>query len=211
MEDNEDKNTSLTQIIMQLIEIKKPQNVQQLINLVNDKTSIPEAEILEQIVRLNCQGKISLKELPRPTVRKLSAYLKTREAHWYWITLILATAAAISAFTIPEDTYPLIYMRYLLGSVFILWLPGYSFMKALFPREPPIKTSSKSLDSIERVALSIGMSIALVPTVGLLLNYTPWGIRLTPIILSLMTLATVLATVGMIREHELQLMEENKQ
>jgi uncharacterized membrane protein len=46
-----------------------------------------------------------------------------------------------------------------------------------------IKTSTENLDPIERIALSLGMSIALVPIVGLLLNYTPWGIRLTPIVL----------------------------
>ena len=92
------------------------------------------------------------------------------------------------------------YIRYLLGSIFILWLPGYTFIKALFPTHVPIKTSSESLDTIERVVLSIGMSLALVPIVGLLLNYTPWGIRLAPVTLSLLGLSVTFATVAMIRE-----------
>ena len=58
----------------------------------------------------------------------------------------------------------MVYARYLLGSLFVLFLPGYTFIKALFP--------AKQLDSIERTALSIGMSLALVPMIGLLLNYT---------------------------------------
>ena len=45
------------------------------------------------------------------------------------------------------------------------------------------------------------MSLALVPLVGLLLNYTPWGIRLTPITISLLALTTLLSVTGILREH----------
>jgi len=38
------------------------------------------------------------------------------------------------------------------------------------------------IDGIERVALAFGTSIAVVPLVGLVLNFTPWGIRLVPIL-----------------------------
>jgi uncharacterized membrane protein len=174
---------------------------------VKEKTVIPETKIIEHIIRLQSQGKITLKPLPTPPPQKLSIYLKTKEAYWYWITLILAATTTITTFTIPENAYPIVYIRYLLGTVFVVWLPGYSFIKALFPTEPPFKTSAKSLDSIERLALSIGMSLALVPIIGLLLNYTPWGIRLTPIVLSLLVLTTIFATVGIIREHKSQLKE----
>jgi uncharacterized membrane protein len=46
------------------------------------------------------------------------------------------------------------------------------------------------------------MSLALTPIVGLILNYTPWGIRLTPIVLSLLALTIVFATAAIIREHK---------
>ena len=205
MNNNPEENSSLTKAIIQLIENKKPQNVQQLVNLAKEKTAIAESKIIMHIIQLQSQGKIQLKSLPTRHPRELSIYLKTRDAYWYWITLILAATTTITAFTIPEDAYPIVYIRFLLGTLFVIWLPGYSFIKALFPTEPPIKTSSKNLDSIERLALSIGMSLALVPIIGLLLNYTPWGIRLTPIVLSLLILTTIFATVGVIREHKSQL------
>jgi len=197
--------SSLTQIIIQFVENKKPQNVQQLISLVKERTSIPESEIVEHILRLQSQGKITLEPLPTPIPEKISVYLKTKEASWYWATVILAITTTITVFTVPEDAYPIVYIRYLLGTLFVIWLPGYSFIKALFPTEPPFKTSSKSLDSIERLALSIGMSIALVPIIGLLLNYTPWGIRQTPIVLSLLVATSIFATAGIIREHRSQI------
>ena len=58
------------------------------------------------------------------------------------------------------------------------------------------------METIERLALSIGMSLVLVPIVGLILNYTPWGIRLTPITLSLLALTIVFATAALFREYQ---------
>jgi uncharacterized membrane protein len=74
-------------------------------------------------------------------------------------------------------------------------------MKTLYPSKVPITTSSENLDTIERIALSLGLSIALTAIVGLMLNYTPWGIRLTPITLSLLVLTIVFATAAVLREY----------
>jgi uncharacterized membrane protein len=75
------------------------------------------------------------------------------------------------------------------GSLFTLFLPGYSLIEVLYPRED-------ELSPLERLALSLGLSLALVPLVGLLLNYTPWGIRLDPVMaaLSMLTLALLLVS-----------------
>ena len=53
----------------------------------------------------------------------------------------------------------------------MLFFPGYSLILALFPKKDQI-------GGIERVALSFGLSIATVPLIGLILNYTPLGITL---------------------------------
>jgi len=191
----------ITETIIQMVKEKKPENVEQLVNLLKEKFSIPEHKIIEYILQLQSEGKITLKKPSKPTPQSLIAYLKT-EAHWYWITMILAVTTTLVVFTIPENLFPLVYIRYLLGAIFVLWLPGYSFVKALFPTGATNEKSSGNLDFIERIALSMGLSLALVPIVGLLLNYTPWGIRLTPIVLSLFALTTVFATAAVIREHQ---------
>jgi len=185
---------ALAKTIIQLIEDKKPRNVQQLVDLAKEETSVPKHEIIEHVLRLQSQGKITLKELPTPPPWKLSTYLKTKEAYWYWTTIVLILATTLTVFTVPENAYPLVYLRYLLGSIFVLFFPGYSLIKALFP--------TKELDNIERLALSIGMSLALVPITGLLLNYTPWGIRTTPVTLSLLALTIIFATAAILREHQ---------
>jgi uncharacterized membrane protein len=74
--------------------------------------------------------------------------------------------------------------RIVLGLPFVLFFPGYVLVAALYPRRD-------DLDGVERIALSLGLSLAVVPLIGLVLNYTPWGIRLTPILLSLAVFITV--------------------
>lgn len=80
-------------------------------------------------------------------------------------------------------------LRVILGLPLVLFFPGYILIAALFPRR-------SALDSIERVALSFGLSIAVVPLIGLILNYTPWGISLYPILISLTTFIVVISIVA---------------
>lgn len=75
--------------------------------------------------------------------------------------------------------------RIALSLAFVLLLPGYVLLAALYPRK-------NDLDLAERLALSLGLSIAVVPLIGLALNYSPWGIRLNPI-LAFVTLFIVIA------------------
>jgi len=79
---------------------------------------------------------------------------------------------------------------------FVLFIPGYVALEALFPK-------GQELDGIERLALSVGLSLAMVPLVGLLLNYTPWGIRLDLIMISLTMLTVGLALVAFARRFRL--------
>jgi hypothetical protein len=198
-------NKKITELIIAIVKKERPENVEQLVNRIKNKFDIPEHEIIKYVLQLQSKGTIRLKK-SKPTPHNLAAYVKT-EAGWYWITMTLAAATTLVVFTVPENAYPLIYIRYVLGTIFILWLPGYSFTKALFPTKPTDKKPAGNLDSIERIALSIGLSLALVPIVGLLLNYTPWGIRLTPILLSLLALTTIFATAAVIREYQAQIKE----
>ena len=72
-------------------------------------------------------------------------------------------------------------IRIILGLPFILFIPGYILVFSLFPE----KKTDHGIDIIERIALSLGLSLAVVPLIGLGLNYTIWGIRLEPILFSL--------------------------
>jgi uncharacterized membrane protein len=87
-------------------------------------------------------------------------------------------------------------LRIVLGLPFILFFPGYTLVAALFPRKV-------DLAGLERIALSFGLSIAVVPLVGLILNYTPWGIELYPILVSITIVILVTSGVAWYRRHRL--------
>ena len=68
----------------------------------------------------------------------------------------------------------------LLAVLLVLFIPGYVLVAALFPGA--LMPEKLEIDWVERIALSFGLSIAVVPLLGLLLNFTPWGIRFAPIL-----------------------------
>jgi uncharacterized membrane protein len=70
------------------------------------------------------------------------------------------------------------FLRIILGLPFALFLPGYLLMAVLFPEKD-------EFDGLARIALSMGLSIIIVPLIGLLQNFLSSGVRLMPMMLSL--------------------------
>jgi len=137
------------------------------------------------------KGTLNLKHTHPPT--NLKNYFISLENAWFWATTILVTTTLIVVFTINTST--LLYIRYVLGAIFVLFLPGYMLISALY-------TKNDEIDTLEKLALSIGLSLAIVPLIGLILNYTPWGIRLEPIMASLALFTQTMALTVVIRKHK---------
>ena len=125
-------------------------------------------------------------------------------ALWYWIIIGLSIAATISVFTINDGTNSLSYLRNALGLPFILFLPGFAFIKAIFPITVPIKTHSKNLDNIELIGLGFALSIVIVPMLDLALYYGHLVTGLTPITLSLLGFTFIFSTMALLREYRNQ-------
>ncbi len=95
-------------------------------------------------------------------------------------------------------------LRLLFGLPFLLFLPGYALIAALFPEgKPDADSEGAGIDGVERVALSIGMSLAAVPLLGVILNFTPWGIRLVPILVVVSLFTVGMVVVGAARRQAL--------
>ncbi len=103
------------------------------------------------------------------------------------ICIVLALVLVALVLFVPDSL-----ARQILGLVFVLFLPGYAATAALFPENDQI-------DGIERVALSFGLSIAIVPLIGLALNFTPFGIRLDPILASVSAFIIAASLIGWYR------------
>ena len=110
--------------------------------------------------------------------------------------LDLVIVVLMSLLLVPMVIFTSGVLRAVLGLAFTLFLPGYALIAALFPKKSDI-------GNIERLALSFGLSIAVVPLTGLILNYTPWGIRLYPVLISLLSFIFVAAGVAWFRRRKL--------
>ena len=156
--------------------------------------SVTEAEATDLVWRLVEKGEADVEDIP-PATKSVREYLRLWERNLpLYLSLTVSLGTLLVVYALPDD-FPLVF-RWVLGSVFVLFIPGYVAVEALFPK-------GRELDGIERLALSVGLSLALVPLVGLLLNYTPWGIRLDPIMISLTILTVGLAIVAFARRFRL--------
>jgi len=106
---------------------------------------------------------------------------------------ILIAIIAITLLLFPAVAFTSGVIRIVLGLLFILFFPGYTLLSALFPKRG-------DLGGIERIALSFGLSIAVTPLIGLILNFTPVGISLYPVLISITLFILVTSAVAWYRQ-----------
>lgn len=197
------KPRDISKIILEVIDKKKPQSTRHLVELLWKNIDLSKEEIVESILKLQDEGLIRLEKNVAQS-QPISTYLRTNEVVWYWITVAIGITTSILVFLIPENAFPWIYARNALGLLFVLFLPGYSLVKVLSQNKTPHKESIRNLETIERIALSVGMSFALVSIIGLLLYHSPWGLDLTSAVFSLLAFTLIFSTVALIRDYKTQ-------
>jgi hypothetical protein len=177
--------SALQDTIMNLARSKAHRTVRELYEMAKgSQQTLSEKEFVQRMLELAAGGRIELEE----SIPSNLSFWKFLGA-WYlnsWLYVVLGVAAATlgAIYELPQ-AYPFVVLRWAAGSVFVLFLPGYVSLRALFPK--------RELDSVENFALSLGLSLAVVPLMGLVLNYTSWGITLNALVVSLIVYVLVVA------------------
>lgn len=187
--------------ILVIVNEKHPKTVEQLLNLLSKEYFAPKNDLMAYINLLQQQKKIIFVN-PSTTPLTSMDWFFSSETAWFWVVTVLSIASMVTSCTLIEESSSIYYIRSILASFFILYLPGYSFIKALFTK--------KELDSIERTALNIISSISLVLAVAFVLNYTPWGIKLVPISISLFAVTLIFAIIALTREYRREFWKKPK-
>lgn len=202
MTKNQAQKQQIKEKLLETIKTDNPSTTKKLIELVQEQLALPEEEITNVLLDLEKDDSLQFVKRELPTPASIKQYILSEKATWYWITVALSLLTVLAVFTIPENSFPLVYLRIGLGFIFILFLPGFGLVKVLFPIKGPIQSNSESMDNIVLVALSFGATLAITPLVALILNYSPWGVTLLPITLSLLVLTLTFASVALLREHQ---------
>jgi uncharacterized membrane protein len=111
------------------------------------------------------------------------------------VIIFLLTIICFPVVTLTEGV-----LRIILGIVFLLIFPGYTMIAAIFPNK-------NSITGIQRAGFTIISSVALVSLVGLVLNFTPWGIRLTPIYITTSIIIVLGSGIALFRRSGLPVAE----
>lgn len=165
-------------------------NVETLVKDQAESLGVAKHDVARHLYQFWRDGELKLVNPHPPS--NLAQYAKSFYSLWFWALTLFIVLTGSAIYLLPQ-IQPYVYLRYVVGSLFILYLPGFALIEALYPKR-------EGLESLERLALSIGLSLALVPLVGLVLNYTPWGIRLDPIFVSLAFLTIALGAVAVARK-----------
>lgn len=152
----------------------------------------------DEIIKKNVEDK---KQEAKFTPTKKDENIRTFQRFSSLDLLLVTVLTILTVLFVLEPTLNKTVVRTVLGLLLVLFLPGYALIASLFPKKD-------DLDGIERLALSFGLSIAITPLIGLALNYTPFGIRLDPILISLTAVTLVLCAASYLRRRRIP--EENR-
>ena len=188
------RSDSVEQMVEETVRSDHPATVAELFQTVQkDYPSVTREDVVRVVERLRDDGKLEL-ELPSLRVGTYFQYLAVRSENLWFYSVVAVCVCVLSAVYVIPSGYSTDIFRWIVGYIFLLFLPGFVVMQAMFP-------GGKDLDGIERFALSVGLSIAVTPLIGLLLNYTPWGIRLDPIMTGLFMFILSIAIIATYRKY----------
>lgn len=125
------------------------------------------------------------------------------------IGVIAATVVAYLATGLPPGAP----IRVGIGVAYLLFVPGYVLTTAVFPAKPPADArgygnplgpaSVKTIDGTERLALSFGLSLVLLPLLGLVLAALPWPFNRLNVLAVTTAFVAVALLVGLFRRARL--------
>ena len=184
---------SLESVILDILDAMQPENVKELVQLVQEQTDAELEDIEKTVKNLQRKGLVSLDE-PSRNKENFVSFLSLPNGRWFWIVIGVSFLSFISILFIPETDTPLSYIRYIFAFILVAFLPGYCLTETLFPRKA-------SLDIIERVTFSIGLSFAVTALVGLLLSFSAFKLTLGTALPALGSIVIFLAVAALIRKY----------
>lgn len=114
------------------------------------------------------------------------------------VVVLLACVGAV-AVVLPS----LVAVRPILALPLVVLWPGYALVAALYPEHDALDDVVGESGGLERLVLSVGLSLVTSPLLALVLNYTLWGVRPVPVFVGLALLTCAAAVVAWYRRRQL--------
>ena len=144
-----------------------------LVTEISDELDCNPDRVIAEIIGLQAAGKIRLSE--QVAYGNLVEYLASPLSLWFWEP-VLATLLSLALLFASSGLA--LYFRFILGGALVLFLPGYSLVNLIYSKK-------EQLDYLSRITFSFVLSLAIAMLVGLMLSYSPFGITLVAVAVSL--------------------------
>ena len=166
------KTAKTKQLIQKILTNERPNTVRRLVHLVQKKTDLEITEIYGAIRQMEKEKDIHL-VAPR-IERKLPSTLIDffLRFHYYSIEFFIISLFTLIFFPLVllvQEGSPISFLRTIIGLLFCLLIPGWTFANLLFPR------LYETIDQFERILLAFGVNIGIVIFTGISLD-TYWVI-----------------------------------
>jgi len=123
-------------------------------------------------------------------LRNFIKFTLTKDGRSVWLVAAFNALMILWVYLLSGQTYA----RFFLSIVYVLFLPGYSLVEL-------ISTFEKNVEGVEKIAYSFGLSMVTVILLSFLLNYTPWGISLVPLLVGISVFTIVCISLAVVRKY----------
>ncbi|MFX1293615.1 MAG: DUF1616 domain-containing protein [Promethearchaeota archaeon] len=190
--------------LLKLFKEKKDQTADQIIQLIMENYSLDKELILKTIKKLFKEGKIELKEPihAEASPQSLKEFIFHSMNYDLWLCVLLVIITIPIALFIPENAFEsgdglsifFGVVRLIIGTIFVVFLPGYAVFTMLWP------TSEK--EDLTRFGIAFGLSLVIVPILGLILNFTPLGLTFISILIIITLFTLIILCITFIRRYQ---------
>ncbi|MBC7130741.1 DUF1616 domain-containing protein [Candidatus Bathyarchaeota archaeon] len=119
--------------------------------------------------------------------------LKQSRSRWLLSVISYTAITMLATYLIPEGSpLPLMSFRFVLGFIFVSFIPGYCMFHVLFPKKDEVNI-------VEKIVLSAALSFGITGIIGLFLGTTGIGLSFSSVTVSLSTVVLILALLAFMR------------
>ncbi|ADY01247.1 hypothetical protein VMUT_1040 [Vulcanisaeta moutnovskia 768-28] len=163
-------------------------SVSDLISNLSRKYNLPDYLIAYKVWLLWKKGLINLSAFN--TQSSAAQYLFSIESLWFWISLAITYIAFASIYV---NNLVINFIRYFVGAIFITFVLGYAVVEFVYPK-------GDEVSPLERFVLSLGLSITIIPIVGVILSYMPFKYTVYSVSAALTILASIMLILALARK-----------
>lgn len=178
--------------IINIINEFHPSTIEDIINIVADELMVPKKKLMNYLIEMENSRLIRISDYQKIPHKKFRSFLFSYQSLWFWIIVITTFFTFLFIYKFESHFYQYYQISLIVGSIYVLFYPGFSLLKVLFPL--------KEFDFIEQLVISIGLSLFLVSFFGFILNYTFWGINRISVVFILLLFIIICSIMGIYNE-----------